>query len=466
MFRIQVRPVSGHDLALRQRSPIRQSSSVHKLDAIHYLSSILFGCHSTGIGASIMVGFISIALSGCGGLVLNGSTGDPATSKSKSSKSPTLSKVSCGTQTLTGAQTQACSVYLSSSAPESVVVSLSSNNPAVTVPATVTISTGAPSAGFSAVSSNVSQPQTVTLKAASAGDSTTAVIQVNPASASSSLSKISCGTQSLTGPQTKSCSVYLDSGATAPVLVSLSSNSPALTVPSAVTVSAGAASAGFSAVSSNVISPQNVTLTATAAGFSATTVMQLYPAPVPSTSNLSISCGTQSLTGPTTKGCSVYLSGAATSATLVTLRSSSSDLAVPGTVTVAAGATSAGFSATASAVKTPETVTLTASSGGASVTYPIQLNSSSASSPPSSTQHVVDLSWNPPSSSNSVAGYRIYRSTEGTSNFQLLNSSINTQTDYSDSTVASGENYDYEVKSVSSTGQESAPSNITTVTIP
>jgi chitin-binding protein len=117
-------------------------------------------------------------------------------------------------------------------------------------------------------------------------------------------------------------------------------------------------------------------------------------------------------------------------------------------------------------VKTPETVTLTASSGGVSVTYPLQLNSSSASSPPSSTQHVVNLTWNPPASSNPVAGYRVFRSAEGISNFQLLNSSINTQTDYSDSTVASGETYDYEVKSVSSTGQESAPSNITTVTIP
>ena len=468
MFRNQVRAASGQELALQQQSPFQQSSSVNRLDASHHPNFIFFGSRSTEIGVSILVGFISIVLSGCGGLVVNqGSAGQPGTTKSGNSNS-SLSKVSCGTQSLTGAQTQACSVYLQAAAVSSVVVSLSSNNRAVTVPSSVTVSAGASSAGFSAVSSNVASTQSVTLTASAAGVSKTIVIQVNPAQASASLSKISCGTQSLTGPQTKACSVYLDSAASVPVLVSLSSSNAAVTVPSSVTVSAGATSTGFSAVSSNVASTQSVTLTATAGGVSETTVIQVYPAPAAAAPGLStISCGTQSLTGPTTKGCSVYLSGAATSATLVTLKSSSSDLVVPGTVTIAAGAASAGFSATASAVKTSETVTLTASSGGVSVTNVIQLNSSSASSPPPSTQHVVDLSWNAPASSDSVvAGYHVYRSTGGASNFQLLNSSIETQTDYADSTVSSGETYDYEVKSVSTAGQESAPSNITTVTIP
>jgi len=372
MFRIQVQPVSGHELALQQRFPFQQSSQFPRLDAIRYLNAILFGSHLTGIGASIIVGFVSIALSGCGGLVLNqGSTGGQSgASKSGSSNPPTLGRISCGSQSLTGAQTQGCSVYLNSPATSSVFVSLSSNNPAVTVPTTITVAVGATSSGFSAVSSNVS-------------------------------------------------------------------------------------------------SPQSVTLTATAAGASTTTVIQLYPAPTSAAPGLSmISCETQSLTGPTTKGCSVYLSSAATSATLVTLSSSSRDLAVPGTVTIAAGAASAGFSATASAVTTPETVTLTASSGGVSVTSVVQLNSTSSSSPLPSIQHVVDLSWSAPASGDSVAGYHVYRSAGGASDFQLLNSSVETQTAYVDSTVASGQTYDYEVKSVSTTGLESAPSNTTSVTIP
>jgi len=79
----------------------------------------------------------------------------------------------------------------------------------------------------------------------------------------------------------------------------------------------------------------------------------------------------------------------------------------------------------------------------------------------------VDLSWDAPSgSTDPVAGYNIYRSTGGSSAYQLLNSSIDTQTTYVDSTVQSGLTYDYYVESVDSSGVESAPSNQVNVTIP
>jgi fibronectin type 3 domain-containing protein len=119
---------------------------------------------------------------------------------------------------------------------------------------------------------------------------------------------------------------------------------------------------------------------------------------------------------------------------------------------------------TAAAVKSAQSVTLIASANGVSENDVMQLLGST--SPPPTSQYQVDLSWNPPTSGASVAGYNVYRSAGNPSSFQLLNSYIDTQTGYSDSTVASGETYDYEVKSVSSTGQESSPSNITTVTIP
>ena len=80
--------------------------------------------------------------------------------------------------------------------------------------------------------------------------------------------------------------------------------------------------------------------------------------------------------------------------------------------------------------------------------------------------HEVDLSWNAPASSTDpVAGYNIYRST-GTGSFVLINSSPDSAVVYVDSTVASGANYSYVVKSVDSSGVESAPSNQITVTIP
>jgi Abnormal spindle-like microcephaly-assoc'd, ASPM-SPD-2-Hydin len=80
--------------------------------------------------------------------------------------------------------------------------------------------------------------------------------------------------------------------------------------------------------------------------------------------------------------------------------------------------------------------------------------------------HEVDLSWDAPvSSPDPVAGYNIYRATGGGS-LVLINASPNVAVVYVDSTVASGTNYSYLVKSVDSSGVESVPSNQITVTIP
>lgn len=80
--------------------------------------------------------------------------------------------------------------------------------------------------------------------------------------------------------------------------------------------------------------------------------------------------------------------------------------------------------------------------------------------------HAVDLSWEAPSSSaDPIAGYRIYRSTGGSSSYQLLNSSVDTQTAFTDSSVQVGLNYNYYVTSVADSGEESTPSNTTSVAV-
>jgi fibronectin type 3 domain-containing protein len=79
----------------------------------------------------------------------------------------------------------------------------------------------------------------------------------------------------------------------------------------------------------------------------------------------------------------------------------------------------------------------------------------------------VELSWNAPeSTTDPIAGYNIYRSTGSSTSYQLLNSSVDTQTTYGDATVQNGLTYNYIVKSVDDSGVESGPSNMTTVTIP
>jgi fibronectin type 3 domain-containing protein len=80
--------------------------------------------------------------------------------------------------------------------------------------------------------------------------------------------------------------------------------------------------------------------------------------------------------------------------------------------------------------------------------------------------HEVDLNWNPPSGSSvTIAGYNVYRAPSGTTSYQLVAPS-DAQTTYTDTTVQSGQSYDYVVKTVDTAGVESAPSNITSVSIP
>jgi hypothetical protein len=82
-------------------------------------------------------------------------------------------------------------------------------------------------------------------------------------------------------------------------------------------------------------------------------------------------------------------------------------------------------------------------------------------------QPQVSLSWNAPSSSTDpVAGYNIYRSTGGSSSYQLVNSSVDAQTTYVDTTVQNGLTYDYIVESVDASGVVSSPSNTLSITTP
>jgi hypothetical protein len=278
------------------------------------------------------------------------------------------------------------------------------------------------------------------------------------------LNEISCNTQSLTGPQSKSCLASLSSAALTAVTVKLSTSSSALLVPPAVTVAIGQSSASFNAVTAGVSKATSVTINGSFGGVTKTDAITLYPAP-PATSVLSkVSCTSQSLIGPATMACSVYLSNAATASTVINLSASGSALQAPSAVTVKAGSTSVGFNITASAVSTTESATLTATLGGASQTYSIQLMSSSGST---TQQHKVQLNWNPPSSSTStITGYNVYRATLGASSYALLTPSLDTQMTYTDAGVLSGSTYNYVVTSVDNKGMESIPSDSTQVTIP
>jgi hypothetical protein len=69
------------------------------------------------------------------------------------------------------------------------------------------------------------------------------------------------------------------------------------------------------------------------------------------------------------------------------------------------------------------------------------------------TQHSVNLWWN---ASTDVTGYNVYRSTSATGGYAKINSTLEPNTAYTDSTVVSGQAYYYEATAVNSSGQESA----------
>ena len=78
-------------------------------------------------------------------------------------------------------------------------------------------------------------------------------------------------------------------------------------------------------------------------------------------------------------------------------------------------------------------------------------------------QHVVNLSWQP--STSTVIGYYVYRGASADS-LAKLSTAVDSNTNYADNTVASGQTYVYAVSSVDSSYVESSKSAPITVSIP
>jgi hypothetical protein len=81
------------------------------------------------------------------------------------------------------------------------------------------------------------------------------------------------------------------------------------------------------------------------------------------------------------------------------------------------------------------------------------------------TSHSAALNWTA-SSSSSIAGYNIYRSTTSGGSFTKVNSSQVVPTSYTDTTITAGQTYYYVVTAVDTSGNESTYSNQVTAVIP
>ena len=141
------------------------------------------------------------------------------------SAAPALSGISCASNAYSGASTDACSVSLTSTTSRWFRVTLTSNNPAVTVRSGVAVRPGAMAAGFNAIVASVATTQVATITAVAGGISTTFNITISPSTATEALSVsgTSLGFGSVLVNTAVSQPVVLTSTGTAPVTVNSAS---------------------------------------------------------------------------------------------------------------------------------------------------------------------------------------------------------------------------------------------------
>jgi acetyl esterase/lipase len=144
-------------------------------------------------------------------------------------------------------------------------------------------------------------------------------------------------------------------------VVSLSSNKSAATVPSSVTVPAGATSASFNVGTSPVATAVSASISAFYRGVTRTASLTVQP---PALSKLTLTPATLAGGCSTSTG-KVYLTGKAPAGGIVvTLGNANPAAAVPSSVTVLAGSTSASFLITTSTVASTQSGDVTASLNG------------------------------------------------------------------------------------------------------
>jgi hypothetical protein len=281
------------------------------------------------------------------------------------------------------------------------------------------------------------------------------------------LSGVSCTTSSFTGSGSDACTVSLSAAAgSSGLAVSLSSNNSAVTVPASVTVPAGATSASFTAAVSAVTSTQTAALSASAGGVTVSYSLQLNAATVTLTlGSTSVSFGDVTVNTTVTQSVSLTSSGTSqltiNSATVTGAGFGISGLTFPLTLNPGQSATlNVTFDPTVTGTATGAVILSTNASSGGTATISLSANGVAKS-------YTVSLTWSAPTNSTDpVAGYNVYRATGTSTSYQLLNTSVDTQTAYTDSNVQNGTSYSYYVESVDAQGNQSIPSNIFTASIP
>jgi Abnormal spindle-like microcephaly-assoc'd, ASPM-SPD-2-Hydin len=154
-------------------------------------------------------------------LLLEACGSGASTAGSATQATPSLESLACASTSITGAATDSCTVSVTSAAGSSgFVVSAASNNAAVTVPATVTIPTGATSVNFTANVTAVTTAQAAVLTVSAAGISETSTLQLNAATTVLSVNATSIAFGDVTVGQSATQTLKGTATGTLPVTIS------------------------------------------------------------------------------------------------------------------------------------------------------------------------------------------------------------------------------------------------------
>ncbi len=286
-------------------------------------------------------------------------------SASLSVRPPALYSLKLSAASVAGGNAVTGTVTLNAVAPASgLVVTLSDNIAATSVPATVTVPAGEKTKTFNITTVRVAANQSGTVTTTFGGVSRTAALTVRPPV----LLSVAVNPAAVYGGKNVIGTVTLDGAApTGGTIVTLSDNLAAATTPTQITVAAGAKTKTFTITTTSVTASQRGLITAKTGAVTKTAVLTVDPLKLASLKlNTSSVVGGQSLTG------TVTLNGPARAGgTVVKLSDNLAATTLPASVTVPAGAASKIFTVTTAAVSAAQTGTVTASYGGLGKTAPL-----------------------------------------------------------------------------------------------
>jgi hypothetical protein len=276
---------------------------------------------------------------------------------------------------------------------------------------------------------------------------------------------LSCSKAIVIGPGTDACVVTLSANAPpGGVNISLSSTNPAVQVPPSLTVPLNSTSANFDATVSTIASAQPTTLTASTGTSSAAFTLQMSaPASTLTANSATISFGNVALNTPATQSLTLTSIGTIpvtiNAATVSGPGFTAAGIAFPQTLSPGQTATiEVQFEPAVTGTANGALFIASNSIGDGTITIPL-----TGSGVPLG----VRLTWDAPDSlDDPIVGYKIYRTTRGSPQYQLLSQSVSSALSFVDGTVQGGLSYEYYVTSVDASGLESTPSNVADVVVP